>query len=174
MSDIELAEGCKTALGMQMKAALATLKHCIDSCPEAAWDEPQGDAPFSQVVFHTLFYADFYLGRDSAPFKDQAFHAAHREIFADYEEMEDRKPMRHYARPFCLGYLSFCLEKLESVLAAETADSLKGESGISFRKGSRMELYIYNTRHVQHHAAQLGLRLQILTGKELPWFGRGG
>ena len=34
---------------------------------------------------------------------------------------------------------------------------------------TRAELSIQVTRHVQHHAAQLGLRVQLITGKELDW-----
>jgi hypothetical protein len=154
----------------QMTAALDTLKHCIDTCPEAEWQEAHKDAPFSQAVFHALFYADFYLGRDAVPFKEQPFHASHRVIFADYEELENKLPEQLYEKAFCLDYLGHCLAKLQAAVAAESAASLAGASGIGFRKTSRAELYVYNIRHIQHHAAQLGLRIQQLTGKELPWF----
>jgi hypothetical protein len=35
------------------------------------------------------------------------------------------------------------------------------------------ELLIYITRHTQHHAAQLGLRVQQITGQELKWIRAG-
>ena len=38
---------------------------------------------------------------------------------------------------------------------------------------SRAELYVYNTRHLQHHAAQLSLRLRLDAGVHTPWFGGG-
>lgn len=154
----------------QMTAALDTLRYCIESCPDAEWQEAHKDAPFSQVVFHALFYADFYLGRDSIPFKEQPFHVSHTGIFGDYEELEDRIPLHRYEKPFCLDYLAHCVRKLKATVAAETADSLSGASGIDFRKSSRAELYVYNMRHIQHHAAQLGLRIQMITGKAMPWF----
>jgi len=160
----------RTSLSRQLEAALSTLGHAIDTCPDAEWQRDHGDAPFSQVVFHALFYADFYLGRDSLPFKDQPFHGSHKEVFADYEEMEDRKPLRLYEKEFCRSYLAHCLAKTEAMLEKETLESLAGGSGIDFRHCSRMELYIYDGRHIQHHAAQLGLRIQQITGAEMRWF----
>lgn len=140
---------------------------------DADWASPHWDAPFCQVVFHALFYADFYLGHDSIPFKGQGFHRSHKDTFTDYEELEDRTPTCHYSKEFCLHYLAFCLAKVGQGMEAETEGSLLGESGISFRKGSRLELHIYNARHIQHHAAQLGLRIQMSTGQKMPWLARG-
>lgn len=165
-----MTEILKSLILHQMTASIDTLKYCIDSCPESEWQEAHKDAPFSQVIFHALFYADFYLGRDSVPFKEQAFHVSHKGIFLDYEEMEDKIPTHLYDKSFCFEYLSHCLAKLKATVEAETAGSLAGESGIDFRKCSRAELYVYNMRHIQHHAAQLGLRIQMITGKEMPWF----
>ena len=165
-----MTETIKALIIHQMTAALDTLGYCIESCPDAEWQEAHGDAPFSQVVFHALFYADFYLGRDSVPFREQPFHVKNRSVFADYEEMEDRLPVHVYEKPFCLEYLSHCRIKLDATVRAETEASLAGDSGIDFRKTSRAELHVYNMRHIQHHAAQLGLRLQLATGREMPWF----
>ena len=162
-----------TSISAQLKAALSTLGYAIETCPDADWGSPHWDAPFSQVVFHALFHADFYLGKDSIPFKDQGFHRSHKDVFAGYEELEDRTPTGHYSKAFCLDYLAFCLGKVDSCMVAETGSSLLGESGISFRKGSRLELHIYNARHIQHHAAQLGLRIQMSTARKMPWLARG-
>jgi len=160
----------KSLIFNQMTASLDMLKYCIDACPKSEWHEAHKDAPFSQVVFHTLFYADFYLGRDSIPFKEQTFHVKHKDIFGEYEEMEDKIPENLYERVFCLEYLAHCTNKVKATIESETSDSLSGNSGIDFRETSRAELFVYNIRHIQHHAAQLGLRIQAVTGKEMPWF----
>ena len=160
----------RSALSHQLRAALNTLGIAIDTCPDTEWQKDHGDAPFLHVVFHTLFYADYYLGRDSIPFKDQPFHKSNQDAFADYEELDDRKPVHLYGKVFCRDYLQHCLAKVDAMLDTETSETLIGDSGISFRHCSRMELYIYGERHIQHHAAQLGLRIQQATGKELKWF----
>ena len=156
-------------LTRQLLAALKTLQFCIESCPESEWQKEHGDYPFSQVVFHTLFYTDFYVGRDSIPFKQQAFHLSHKEVFKNYEELENVIPVELYGKDFCLQYVDYCRAKIKEVLSMETPGVLAAESGISFRNMSRAELHVYTTRHIQHHAAQLGFRLQLITGKEMPW-----
>ena len=156
-------------LSHQYEAALQTLRSCIERCPASQWHESHGDQPFSQVVFHTIFYADYYLGRDAWPFKEQPFHVAHRQEFASYEELEDVLPVLLYERSFCLEYLGHVQGKQQRVLAEETLDILLGPSGISFRSMGRAELHIYGIRHIQHHAAQLGLRLQVLDGEPMKW-----
>ena len=179
ISPAAMLSAFQEALSRQLKAALHTLGRAMETCPDAEWQAEHGDAPFSQVVFHApfsqvvfhaLFYADFYLGKDALPFKAQPFHQAHSATFADYEELEDRKPVRLYEKAFCREYLEHCLAKVDAAVGAETLESLAGESGIDFRRCSRLELYIYGERHSQHHAAQLGLRVQQATGQELKWY----
>lgn len=152
-----------------MLASLEMLRYSIEQCPDKEWHQRHGDYPFSQVVFHTLFYTDFYLGRDDIPFKEQSFHRSHADIFGDYEEIRDVIPTRVYDRDFCREYLKFCVTKVSNVVDRETPAVLIDVSGISFRKMSRAELHVYNIRHIQHHAAQLGLRIQLITGDEMPW-----
>ena len=67
------------ALVSQLKASLITLKNCIESCPIEEWDKNHNDYPFSQVVFHTLFYCDFYLSKNEDEFKNQESRIPHQE-----------------------------------------------------------------------------------------------
>jgi hypothetical protein len=161
------------AIVNQIKSALCTLSHCISSCPETEWNESHGDYPFSQVVFHTLFFTDYYLERDEFTFKEQAFHRENVEFFRDYEELQWKIPVNLYERRKCEEYLKFCIGKCEATLQADDPKTLQGPSGFSRKPFSRAELYINLIRHVQHHAAQLGLRLQKITGNELPWINSG-
>jgi uncharacterized damage-inducible protein DinB len=63
--------------------------------------------------------------------------------------------------------------KAARAIAAETAESLAGPSGFDWVKIPRGELYIYSIRHVQHHAAQLILRLRQGGPQDIPWFRSG-
>jgi hypothetical protein len=163
----------KDALRNQVLAALSTLRQCLDNCPDSEWDKGHNDAPFSQVAFHALFYTDFYLGRGELGFKDQEYHKTHPSLFSDYEELEDRQPVHLYLKAQLYEYLSFCAAKVAKSLDSEDDATLSGDSGFPHRRLSRLELYIYLIRHIQHHAAQLGLRVQTLTGRELSWVSSG-
>ena len=63
-----------------------------------------------------------------------------------------------------------CRKKAADVIASETADSLRGDSGFDRRDFCRAELHVYNIRHIQHHSAQLILRLRTQAGVDIPWF----
>lgn len=163
----------KELIANQVEAAFCTLNTCIDRCPETAWDARVGNHKFCQVVFHTLFYTDFYLGQNEESFRRQPFHRDNGRFFGDYEEFEDRAPQSLYDKTSIKKYMEHCRTKASQVIAAETADTLTARAGFERRAFSRAELYVYNIRHLQHHAAQLSLRLRLDANQDIPWIGSG-
>ncbi len=163
----------KTLIANQFEAAFCTLNTCVDRCPDGLWDAQVGNQPYCQVVFHTLFFADYYLGPDEKSFKDQSFHRDHKAFFADYEQLEDREPVSLYKRAAIKTYAEYCRKKASTVVASETAESLGEPAQFESRDFSRAELHIYTIRHIQHHAAQLSLRLRLDAKQNIPWIGSG-
>ena len=159
-------------LASQMLAALSMLGDCIDRCPEMEWNEAHGDHPFSQVVFHTLFDCDHGLCDSDGEFREQEFHQAQRRSFGDYDELEDRRLSTLPGRDFINLYLEHCRGRVASVLETRTHDDLITPNSDVYRNMTRIERYMNLIRHVQHHAAQLGLRLQLITESEMDWVGR--
>ena len=160
----------KDALFAQYGAALETLSLATKLCPDSLWDaSAKGDGPFSQVAFHAVFYGDCYLGLSDEGFKEQPFHVANAGKFGDYEEMEDRAPTCTYTRAWIAEYLEFVRAKARAMIAGETEESLSARCGFDWLKMSRLELYLYGGRHLQHHAAQLSLRVQLETGAGAKW-----
>lgn len=164
---------CKELLIRQFEAALCTLNACIDQCPESGWNEPVGNLAFCQVAFHALFFTDYYLGPNEGALRGQPFHRQHADFFRDYEELQPRKQQLLYDRPSIQTYLAHCRGKAEEVVASETADVLRGPCGFPPKTFSRAELHVYNIRHIQHHAAQLSLRLRLNFGQDIPWYRSG-
>lgn len=160
-------------LTQQFEAVLCTLAACIDRCPRDSWNAPVGNLQFCQVAFHALFFADVYLGENLESLKGQAFHQEHQEQFADYEELEDRVQQATYSKPFLLAYLQQCRTKAAQVIASETSESLTRQPGFDWLKFSRGEVHVYNIRHLQHHVAQLSLRLRLDAEIDIPWIGSG-
>src|SRR5687768_13283860 len=149
-------------LAHQYEAALCALNFGIVRCPDSIWCQPVAKWKYCQAAFHVTFFADVYLQPTDDPeaVKRQPFHLEHKAEFRDYEEMEDRPQVQLYQKPFVLDYLQYVRRKAQDTIARETADVLAGPSGFSWRKCSRAELHVYNIRHIQHHAAQLQLRLR--------------
>ena len=163
----------KEVIGNQFDAALCTLSTCIDRCPDAAWKSKIVNYEFSQVTFHTLIFTDFYLGDGDETFRRQPFHLDNKGCFGDYEEFEHRVPVTLYERPFIQSYVAHCRAKASEVIAAETAESLTAQSPFSWLTFSRAEVHVYNIRHIQHHSAQLILRLRRDYEQDMPWFRSG-
>jgi hypothetical protein len=157
----------------QFEAALCTLNTCIDRCPQSAWQARVGNYAFSQVVFHTLLFTDLYLGADVASLRAQPFHVSNADFFANYEEFEDHVPRNLYERAPVKRYLEHCRQKVGEVIRGESEQTLGGPSGFEWRKFTRAELHVYSLRHVQHHAAQLSLRLRLDHAVDIPWIGSG-
>jgi hypothetical protein len=154
----------------QFEAALCTLSICIEKCPDAAWNAPVANYKFCQVAFHTVFYADYYLGPpDEQSFREQPFHREYAGFFRDYEEFIDRQPVLLYDRPTVEKYVEHCRRKALLAIAAETAQSLAAPCGFPRKSFSRAELHVYSIRHIQHHAAQLSLRLRLDHQIDIPW-----
>lgn len=139
----------REAILSQLWAALRTLKDCMDRCPPAEWDQDHGDYPFCHVVFHTLYDADYHLAASDQEFRAQGFHLEHPEVFADEAGLEDLVPTRLFPRAFVEAYFQHCWAK------------------------TQLERAINVVRHVQHHAGQLALTLQLLDGTETEWISWG-
>lgn len=168
-----MSELLKQLLASQFEASLCTLAHAVERCPEELWNAPVAKYPFCQVAFHTLFFTDVYLGINPESLKQQPFHLANAALFGDYEQMLEREPVAVYDRPQISGYLKFCRSKANEVIAVESAESLAAPAQFPRRNFSRAELHVYNIRHIQHHAAQLILRLRLDSEIDVPWIGMG-
>jgi hypothetical protein len=163
----------KELLVHQYEASLCMLNLAIDRCPVASWDEYVAHWKFCQSAFHVVFFADVYLqpSDDIDALKRQPFHLEHAAEFRDYEELEDREQVLLYDKKFVQSYLQLVRRKATATIAAESAEVLSGPSGFRRRKCTRAELHVYNIRHIQHHAAQLILRLRLDADADIPWVG---
>ncbi|HZK83053.1 MAG TPA: DinB family protein [Humisphaera sp.] len=164
----------KELLIHQYEASLSTLNLAIAGCSDESWNERVANLKFCQAAFHAVFFADVYLqpSDDVEALKRQAFHVDHRGDFRDYEEMEDRPQVLLYAKPFVQSYLQNVRHKAQATIELESAAVLAGPSGFRRRNCSRAELHVYNIRHIQHHAAQLSLRLRLDAEIDIPWVSR--
>jgi len=98
---------------------------------------------------------------------------ANPQLFGDYEQLLDRDPVTLHDRTQIEEYLNFCRFKAMLAVKAETEESLAAPSKVKRRNCSRAEVHVYNIRHIQHHAAQLILRLRLDTNINIPWIGSG-
>jgi uncharacterized damage-inducible protein DinB len=161
----------KPIVRSQFEASFAMLVDCIEKCPDAHWESAIAKYPFWHAAYHTLCFVDVYLTvSDEAWMPHAEFHPKGR------QELEDEYPSRRFTREELLAYAAFCREKIGAVLGdgagAETDESLADPSGFPWLPFTRAELHLYNMRHIQHHAGQLGAVLRR-AGVDLKWVKRG-
>ena len=69
-------------------------------------------------------------------------------------------PERVYSREELLEYLAFVWTKSRTFIKSLTPEKLEQRFAGEYRDFSLLELTLYNTRHVLHHAAQLNVLLR--------------
>lgn len=165
----------RQTLQRQFGAAIAMLESAIRNCPDSLWNDASGGGPpFWRLAYHTLFYLDLYLGQNEASFRPADFHEENAQLFnlnEDWLPPGAQLPQTIYTRNQVLGYLEQCRMHCAKVVADLDERSLAQASGFEWLPFSRSELMLYNLRHVQHHAGQLGLLLRRRTGIENRWIG---
>ena len=144
----------KKIIWNQLGASIDMLENAIKACPIKVWGDRPGFHEFWYIAYHTLFFLDYYLsepGKDFAP----------PEPFTLGElDPAGVLPDRVYTKEELLKYLEFGRRKARRKLKVMTNQKLFRHCGFERKDFTVAELMIYNTRHIQHHAAQLNLLLR--------------
>ncbi len=141
----------KKILWNQFGAAIDMLESAINFCPEELWIS---DKNYWYTVYHTLFYLDYYLSEDTIsfipppPFTLSEFDAS------------GVLPDTVYTKEELLNYLEISRKKCFDMIADMSEENSKKRFINEYRNYSRLEIFIYNMRHVQHHTGQLNLLLR--------------
>jgi len=156
----------RTTLWRQFGAAIDTLENAIVACPEDLWGDRSRFPEYWYVASHTLFWLDHYLA--SSP---EGFHPP---VPFGLEELDPAgvMPPRVYTKPELLAYLEHGRERCRASIAALTDEVARRPYRFGSLDLSVGELYLYNMRHVQHHAAQLNLILRQTQNDVPGWVGK--
>jgi hypothetical protein len=179
----------RSALKSQYHAALRTLHEVIEKCPDGMWNDPgmnganpgvlqnkddlRTSAPFWRVVYHTLFFAHFYLQQTQEGFRPWARHREEAQYIASVGREGNRppKPCEPFTRADLLEYCKECDGRIDA--GVDALDLEASQCGFPWYKMSTLEHQILNIRHIQHHAAILASRLRRSAGIAINWVGKG-
>lgn len=147
-------ENLRTILWQQLGAAIDMLERAMQACPDDLWNDKSREPQFWYLAYHTLFFLDFYLSDSFEDFRPPAPFTL--------SELDPAgvMPERVYTKEELQTYLEYCRKKFK--IAIETLNDENTAQRIKYGRVdiSRAELFLYKTRHVQHHAAQLNLILR--------------
>ncbi|MFZ1771379.1 MAG: DinB family protein [Caldilinea sp.] len=153
----------REAVRAQFMAAFAMLRATIEQCPASLWDDPADKNRFWQVAYHALFYAHLYLHPSHDMFVPWANH---RETV----ELMDATTSALYTKAELLGFLDECeVHATEQVAALD----FSAPSGFHWLHMNKLEVQLYNIRHLQLHIGELAERLSQRAAIDVSWVSRG-
>lgn len=158
----------------QYQAVLDMLHQAIVNCPDALWNDSADKNKFWHLAYHALFYTHLYLhvsGGDFVPW------AKHRE---NYNVMDSRLPWPPhdpviidtvYTKDEVLEFWKVCVNTVNEIIP--TLDLEAETSGFDWIPMSKLELQLYNLRHLQLHTGELMERLGSRAGIDIGWVTQG-
>lgn len=152
----------------QYQAALEMLKQTVSQCPELIWDSPDDKTKFWRIAYHALFFTHLYLQETEHDFTAWSGHRDEYEFLGPIPWENNRLPKTGdpFTREEILAYLAVCGQQIDE--KTQQFDPEAG-SGFSWLPMSKLELHIYNIRHLQQHTAELMERLGTRTEIRLNW-----
>jgi len=158
-----MSESLQQILWNQFGGALQMLENAIVACPAEVWGAERQPQAFWYMAYHTLFWTDYYASESTEGFRPP------EPFTLDELDPAGVLPERVYAKDELLDYLEFAREKSRALIRSLTPEKAQQRLVNEYKKVSLLELVIYNTRHVQHHAAQLNLILRQRTDSTPGW-----
>lgn len=156
----------KATLWSQLGAAIDMLENAIDACPEEVWGDRSRVPEYWYMVYHTLFFLDYYLSDSFEDFVPPA------PFNLDELDPAGVLPPRVYTRDEMRAYLRHGRAKAHAVVEGLTEERAREHRRFSNRDGTLLELVLVSLRHVQHHTAQLNLILRQTVDDAPRWVGR--
>jgi len=164
----------KAILWQQFGAAIDMLENAMHACPDRTWSN--GDEKpkwvnrdvvgFWYLVYHTLFWLDFYSSASEEKF------APPSPFTLTELDPEGLLPDRPYTKEELQRYLNYGRQKCRASIEALTDNKEQARRTFPWGEISAAELLLHNMRHVQHHAAQLNLLLRQTIDSAPRWVHR--
>lgn len=141
----------KESLWKQFGASIDMLENAILLCTNELWDN---DKKFWYIVYHCLFYLDYYLAPEPKKFSPPSPYTL-SEL-----DPSGAMPERSYSKEELLSYLRYGRQKCHNLVMSMTDETANSRWVNNNKNFSVFEMLLYNMRHVQHHAGQLNLLLR--------------
>jgi DinB superfamily len=149
----------------QFGASIDMLENAIKMCPHEHWDTALN---FWYAAYHCIFWTDYYLTTEPGKFAPPAPFT-----FSEFDPT-GKKPDRTYTKTELLAYVTHCRKKASQLITGLTLEKLNDRWINNYKNFSLLEMFFYNVRHIQHHAAQLNLLLRQTINNAPAWVSQAG
>lgn len=155
-ADTQLME----AISEQYGAALHMLENTITKCDQGLWENTTTETVISQVIYHTLFYVDFYLSKNKA--EREAFKGKYGDDGESFHE-----PDKLFTKEQLTAYVQEIKQKANKRFNELTIQELNGEPVFEWHGSSELSSLLYNLRHIMLHVGALHVRINSI-GNNMP------
>ncbi|MBO9660881.1 MAG: DinB family protein [Chitinophagaceae bacterium] len=158
----------KEFLWAQFGAAIDMVKNAIALWPEEAWES---DRRFFYNAYHTVVLLEYYLSDPSKKFNATLPFTIEEDHNAPADLIGDMVPDEIYSKSRVLAYVDQLREKCKSHISSLSDRNIASRWVEKYgdMDYARLEILLYNMRHVQHHAAQLNILLRQKINKSPKW-----
>jgi len=155
------------SIARQYSSALAMLRKAIELCPEDLWLSGSPNRTW-HIAYHALFYTHFYLAPSDTEFVAWEHHRPESNYFGTVPGKPNASLQIHepYTQAELLQYADFCRHEIEKQTATLNLEAASGFYWLPFDK---LELQLYNIRHLAHHTGQLAERLRSQANIGISW-----
>lgn len=144
------------SLRRQYGAMTQMIRNAIEACPDDLWEADDEPPSFAHLVYHTIFFLDFYIG--DSPEQVKAF--THQDFAADRDPDLSKPPSKLFGKEELLAYLDRAEEKSLDIIENLDAEDFARRCAFDWKEVETvLELLINNLRHLCHHVGQLNFIL---------------
>ena len=156
----------KKIIWSQFGASIKMMENAIKACPDELWGDRTQNPEYWYLVYHTLFWLEFYLTDSPDDFTPLT------PFTLSELDPEGLLPERVYTRTELLTYLEHGRNQFKNIIEKLTDETANKHYKYGSVEMSFGELLLYNMRHVQHGTAQLNLILRQKTDSAPGWVKR--
>jgi DinB superfamily len=158
----------KEVIKSQYYASLEMLKEVINNCPPSLWNNQEPKNKFWHVAYHVLYCTHMYLQDSHKQFVPWSKHRDTYQFLGHIPLQPHARPNigEPYTKEEILEYFDVCQRQVEQKVSFM---DLNAESGFYWLPIKKLELQLYNIRHIQHHAGALIDRLRTSEGIGVDW-----
>lgn len=162
----------KEAIKSQYYASLEMLKEAISKCPPLLWNSQEPKNKFWHISYHVLFYTHLYLQDSENKFVPWSKHRNQHQFLGPIPWPPHTMPSigEPYSKEEILDYLQVCQREVDDKISSL---DLSADSGFAWLPFKKLELQLYNIRHIQHHTGALIDRLRTIENIGVDWVAKG-
>jgi hypothetical protein len=155
-------------IGKQYRASMAMLREAITKCPESLWLAPEYPNKFWHIAYHVLYCTHMYVQNSREEFKEWKKHRENYQWLGGLPWAPNERPKIEtpYTQEEILEYCEICRQEIDGKVPSLNFGAPSGFFWLTFNK---LELQIYNIRHIHHHTGQLIDRVRTVAGIGIGW-----